>query len=790
MSRQFALPAAAPGGVRRALAFALAATVGATVAVASVTAATADDEATLRVSGTVTLVHSETEGRHGTVVSSEGAIVPLAEIGTLESGDIVDVTLGIPDDVALSVGISGGDVVDVDSELGDAVLDMAAEPFDLVSEAKLASKDDAIEMGTATTPVTPEVDIAIVNGAGVTAAQMRDAIADAGSYWRTATNGKIAAFATSTSRIKSYTSALRCTDSYNDYLNEASAKFGRSAAYYSPTIRSTPRHLILVLPSACGAHHSWGLGTIGDLTSGGWVVMVGRSTGYQSTLIHELGHNLGLDHANGLDYRCTGGKVFVQNLQCGTSEYWDLYSPMSLDVTGSSADEFATPFIDAAHRAYLDGFKPGQLKTQPSGSKKYTLTAAERDSGTTAVKVVSPANGNEYYVEYRAGQAGDATSVYTWVSRDPNTGVWLTGCGEPSASCAQGVSYGTGVRVSRLIRRDEAAGWAGSSIAYPVSTSSSYPSFRQYALGAGERWVSDDGTIEVKVISTSSGGASVEIVRRDAAFTAGTPTIAGKATTGTTLVAKVGTWQPKPSSYAYQWYRGSTAIKGATGSKYVVTAADIGSRIKLKVTAKRAGFPAKSAYSSSTAVVTKAVHSGVTPKIRGELRIGSKLTADTTGWVPALTSATAAYQWMRDGKSIAGATAKTYTVKEADRGKRISVKVTSTQKAALWSPAKVTKTSAMTRAVDYGVITTAKPVVKGKLLKWKTLTVTPGTWSPSGVKFSYQWKRNEKPISGATSASYKLSSADVGKKISVTVTATKAGYKAASRTTNVGTVAP
>ena len=56
------------------------------------------------------------------------------------------------------------------------------------------------------------------------------------------------------------------------------------------------------------------------------------------------------------------------------------------------------------------------------------------------------------------------------------------------------------------------------------------------------------------------------------------------------------------------------------------------------------------------------------------------------------------------------------------------------------------------------------------------LTVKPGVWKPSGVKVSYQWLRSGKAIKGATKPSYKLTSKDKRKKITVKVTGKKAGY--------------
>jgi hypothetical protein len=66
-----------------------------------------------------------------------------------------------------------------------------------------------------------------------------------------------------------------------------------------------------------------------------------------------------------------------------------------------------------------------------------------------------------------------------------------------------------------------------------------------------------------------------------------------------------------------------------------------------------------------------------TPKVTGHLRRGARLTASTGTWGPG--SVHLAYRWTRDGHAISGATARTYTVKTADRGHRIAVVVTGTE---------------------------------------------------------------------------------------------------------------
>ncbi|MFE5851699.1 hypothetical protein ACFQ61_00530 [Streptomyces sp. NPDC056500] len=78
------------------------------------------------------------------------------------------------------------------------------------------------------------------------------------------------------------------------------------------------------------------------------------------------------------------------------------------------------------------------------------------------------------------------------------------------------------------------------------------------------------------------------------------PRITGTADVGRTLKAKRGTWSPKPTSYAYQWYADGRAIVGATGSSLKLKSAQGGKKITVKVTAQRTGHQIGSSTSRAT----------------------------------------------------------------------------------------------------------------------------------------------------------------------------------------------
>ena len=80
------------------------------------------------------------------------------------------------------------------------------------------------------------------------------------------------------------------------------------------------------------------------------------------------------------------------------------------------------------------------------------------------------------------------------------------------------------------------------------------------------------------------------------------------------------------------------------------------------------------------------------------------------------------------------------------------------------------------------VTNTSPPTVLGTPQVGGSLAATPGGWSPGDVSTAYQWLAGGAPINGATGATYSPVTADVGKAISVRVTASKAGYASGTAT--------
>lgn len=262
------------------------------------------------------------------------------------------------------------------------------------------------------------------------------------------------------------------------------------------------------------------------------------------------------------------------------------------------------------------------------------------------------------------------------------------------------------------------------------------------------------------------------------------PIISGVAEVGSTLSATTGTWAPTPSSFSYQWLRGGEAISGATSSAYVLGVDDLDQKVSVRVTASADGVSATATSAPIGPVVRSRMANTRLPAIAGVARVGRTLTADGGTWTP--TATRIAYQWLRNGLVLGGATNRTYTITAADRGAWLSVAVTVSAPGS----ESLTAISEAVGPVGKGSLANqVRPTISGKAKVGSRLRASTGTWSPTPSSFSYRWYRNGKAISRATASSHRLTAADKGKKVTVRVTAKKAGYADASRTsTAIGPV--
>ena len=73
---------------------------------------------------------------------------------------------------------------------------------------------------------------------------------------------------------------------------------------------------------------------------------------------------------------------------------------------------------------------------------------------------------------------------------------------------------------------------------------------------------------------------------------------------------------------------------------------------------------------------------------------------------------------------------------------------------------------------DLSLDNTARPTVSGDPQVGVQLTASPGTWTPSGATYAYQWYAGGEPVDGATRRTFTPKAEQEGKRLRVEVTAT------------------
>jgi hypothetical protein len=307
------------------------------------------------------------------------------------------------------------------------------------------------------------------------------------------------------------------------------------------------------------------------------------------------------------------------------------------------------------------------------------------------------------------------------------------------------------------------------------------------------------GTLRATVTASNAGGSASATSAVSATITAGPPVntvlpeISGTAMEGQTLSASTGTWAGTPPfTYTYQWESCNSAgescsnISGAKSPTYALGSSNVGSTLRVIVTAKNASGSAKATSPATAVVVAKAPANTALPVISGTAQDGQTLSASTGSW-SGVTPFTYTYQWQRCNSmgascvNISGATSTTYVLGHSDVGTTLSVTVT----------AKNTAGSASASSVATPVVTalapsnTVVPVISGTVRDGQTLSASTGEWAgTSPISYTYQWESCNSAgescsnISGATSSTYVLGHGDVGTTLRVLVTATNSAGSA------------
>jgi hypothetical protein len=267
------------------------------------------------------------------------------------------------------------------------------------------------------------------------------------------------------------------------------------------------------------------------------------------------------------------------------------------------------------------------------------------------------------------------------------------------------------------------------------------------------------------------GGASIPPPPQNTAQ----PVISGTVAVGNSLTVSPGSWSWNDGgTISYQWRCNGGAIGGQTAPTLALLQGLDGCTITAIVTA--CTFRGCTAVSSTSVSLPWAPVSTAPPSISGTVGLGQALTANVGGWENAPTSW--GYQWLRDGNAVAGAVGQSYALAAADAGHDIAVVVSAcnaggcsnARSAAVHLPAPPTWIASQPSTVE------PRPAVQGQ-----PAAAREGGWTNSPTAYTYLWRLDGQPISGATEKTYIPVAGDVGHTLSVVVDACNSGGCGAPR---------
>ncbi|MED3553004.1 hypothetical protein [Cytobacillus praedii] len=242
----------------------------------------------------------------------------------------------------------------------------------------------------------------------------------------------------------------------------------------------------------------------------------------------------------------------------------------------------------------------------------------------------------------------------------------------------------------------------------------------------------------------------------------GTVNITGEIKYGSTLTADLSgvIYTPITTSDIpiYQWKRNNVDIAGATQSTYTLTQGDIGSVITVTVTAD--GIHAKGSITSNGTISIQKADGPSAPSV--------PIVESTTTTSITLKSETGQEYSIDNGGNWQSSPVFTGLTSDTSYTFITRIKETATKKASLASESTSAKTEAV--PVMGGTVNIAGEIKYGSTLTAELSGVIYTPITTSDIP-TYQWKRNNADIEGATQSTYTLTQGDIGSVITVTITA-------------------
>ncbi|WP_460991186.1 transglycosylase SLT domain-containing protein [Sinomonas soli] len=247
-------------------------------------------------------------------------------------------------------------------------------------------------------------DKSAADAAALDVTAYRNAVASASSYWSAMSAGRISLRVTKV--VAGFKTSASSGDDFAAIMSTVSRELGWTPGSSTVLLLAVPRDDVLV----SGSKGNLGAGWAASQTSGR--ILLPRPSSFTGPVTaHEMGHILGVGHANTL--QCSNGAVDAvragarfADTSCSTRGYGD-----GTDLMGIS--RYSQPQLNAYLYEYGGMGRGDEIANigTPGAASTYTLTPWAGGAPRRAAKFKDPSTGEWYYLQYRAPVGYDAPTA-------------------------------------------------------------------------------------------------------------------------------------------------------------------------------------------------------------------------------------------------------------------------------------------------------------------------------------------------------------------------------------------